>query len=102
MAALVFLAIKVIPVLVDEYQFEDGIKNIATFASGTHSSNEQVVKEVLAEAQKEDLPIQREDIKVEGTGGNIRINVEYSVTVDLMVYKWTMNFHPSASNKALI
>lgn len=46
-------------------------------------------------------PIQSEDIKVEGAGGNVRINIDYSVTVDLGVYKWTLNFHPSVSNNAL-
>ena len=26
---------------------------------------------------------------------------DYSVTIDLNVYQWTLNFHPSAGNKAL-
>ena len=64
--------------------------------------NEQVKQAVLAEAQKEDLPVEAEDIKVEGNAGNIHINVDYSVTVDLKVYQWTLNFHPAASNAALL
>jgi hypothetical protein len=39
---------------------------------------------------------------VEGNAGNIHINVDYSVTVDLKVYQWTLNFHPAASNAALL
>jgi hypothetical protein len=62
----------------------------------------EVQKAVLEEAQKEDLPIQAEDIKVAGTGGNIHITVDYSVTVDLKVYQWTLNFHPAASNSAIL
>jgi hypothetical protein len=27
--------------------------------------------------------------------------VDYSVTVDLGVYQWTLNFHPTATNNAL-
>jgi hypothetical protein len=27
--------------------------------------------------------------------------VDYSVTVDLHVYQWTLNFHPTVTNNAL-
>jgi hypothetical protein len=99
--ALIFVAFKVVPVLVNEYQFQDGIDNIARFASVNRTSPEAVKKSVLDEAQKVDLPVQAEDIKVQSGGRDVGINVDYSVTVDLIVYKWTLNFHPSATNKAL-
>ena len=62
---------------------------------------EQIRGAVLKEAQKDDLPIGAEDIKVEAVNGNVKINADYSVTVDLGVYQWTLNFHPSVSNAAL-
>jgi Domain of unknown function (DUF4845) len=102
LAALVYTAIKVVPVLITEYQFQDAIQNIARFATVQRKGNFEVVQSVLEEAQKDDLPIQKEDIKVEGAGGNVHIYVNYSVTVDLMVYQWTLNFHPAASNSALL
>lgn len=91
----------VIPVLINEYEFQDSLQNIARFATVNHKSGEQVKQAVLEEAQKEDLPIDAEDIKVDGAGGNVHINVDYSVTVDLKVYQWTLNFHPNASNAPL-
>ncbi len=90
-----------IPVLINEYEFQDSLQNIARFASVNRKTHEQVKQAVLEEAQKEDLPVQAEDIKVEGTGGNVHINVDYSVTLDLKVYQWTLNFHPDATNLAL-
>ena len=99
--SLIYVGIKVIPVLVTEYQFEDSIQEIARFASATRKSNEQIKQAVLDEAQKEDLPVTGDAIKVEGSAGNVRINVEYSVIVDLKVYQWTLLFHPATSNKAL-
>ena len=92
----------VIPVLINEYEFQDGLQTIARYASVNRKNNEQVKQAVLEEAQKEDLPVQAGDIKVEANAGNIHINVEYSVTVDLKVYQWTLNFHPSASNASLL
>jgi hypothetical protein len=101
LVALVYAGIKVMPILVDEYQFQDGIQNIARFASVNRQDNPKIQKAVLTEAEKDDLPDRPEDIKVEGSSGNVRISVDYSVTVDLSVYQWTLNFHPTATNNAL-
>jgi hypothetical protein len=101
LVAFVYAAVMVIPVLINEYEFQDSLQNIARFASVNRKNSEQVKQAVLEEAQKEDLPVQAEDIKVEGNAGNIHINVTYTVTVDLKVYQLTLNFHPDASNAAL-
>lgn len=101
LVAFVYTGVMVIPVLINEYEFQDSLQNIARFASVNRKSNEQVKQSVLDEAQKEDLPVQAEDIKVEGTQGNVHIFVDYSVTVDLKFYQWTLNFHPNASNAPL-
>ena len=101
LVAFVYAAVMVIPVLINEYEFQDSLQNIARFASVNRKNNEQVKQAVLEEAQKEDLPIQAADIKVEGSAGNVHINVDYSVTVDLKFYQWTLNFHPDATNLSL-
>jgi hypothetical protein len=101
LVALVYVGVKVIPVLVDEYQFQDSIQNIARFASVNRQDNAKIQKAIVTEAEKDDLPVRPEDIKVEGASGNVRISVDYSVTVDLGVYQWTLNFHPTATNNAL-
>jgi predicted membrane protein len=92
----------VIPVLISEYEFQDSLQNIARFASVNRKTNEQIKQSVLEEAQKEDLPVQAEDIKVDGNAGNVHIQVDYSVTVDLKVYQWTLNFHPAATNMSIL
>jgi hypothetical protein len=102
LAAFIYVTAMTVPVLINEYQFQDSLDQIARFSSVGHKSNSDVEKAVLDEAQKEDLPIQAEDIKVAGTGGNVHINVDYSVTVDLKVYQLTLNFHPASSNSAIL
>jgi len=100
--AFIYGAAMVLPVLINEYQFQDSLQSIARFASVNRKDVEQVKKAVLDAAEKEDLPVQAEDVKVEDHGGNVRINVDYSVTVDLKVYQWTLNFHPEATNASLL
>jgi len=100
--AFIYVSAIVLPVLINEYQFQDSLQNIARFASVNRKSSEQIRKDVMDEAQKEDLPVQAENIKVESNVGNIHINVDYSVTVDLKVYQLTLNFHPAANNASLL
>ena len=101
LAALIYVGVKLTPVYINEYQFQDGIENIARFASVNHTSSDAIKKSVIQEAQKEELPVTMDDIKVQGGGSNVGINVDYSVTVDLTLFQWTLNFHPSAANKGL-
>ena len=90
-----------IPALINEYEFQDGIQGLARIATMTRQTPEQIREAVLKEGQKDDLAIRAEDIKVEAVNGNVKINVDYSVAIDLIVYQWTLNFHPSVSNAAL-
>lgn len=102
MVSLVYVAFKVLPVLFAEYEFQDTIQNIARNASANGGTVEKISDTVLKEAEKAQLPIGKDDIKVTGKGGTVTINVDYSVTVDLTVYDWTLNFHPTASNDSLV
>jgi hypothetical protein len=102
LVVFIYVMAMLLPVLVNEYQFRDSLEDIARFASVNHRSNEQIKQAILDIAQKQELPVQAEDIKVSGTGGNVHIDVDYSVTIDLKVYQWTLNFHPAASNASLL
>ena len=102
LVAFIYAAAMLLPVLINEYQFQDSLQDIARSASLYRKSSDQIRQAVLDEAQREDLPVQAEDIKVQGQAGNVHIDVDYSVTVDLKVYQWTLNFHPTANNSSLI
>ena len=102
LVAFIYAAAMMLPVLINEYQFQDSLQTIARFASVNRRNPEQIRQAVMEEAQKEDLPVQADDVKVISNAGNIRIDVDYSVTVDLKVYQWTLNFHPAASNASLL
>jgi len=101
LAVFVYVSVKVIPALINEYEFQDGIQTLARFATINRQTPEQIRAAVLKEAQKDDVPIGAEDIKVEAANGDVKISADYSVTLDLGVYQWTLNFHPSVSNAAL-
>jgi predicted membrane protein len=100
-AAAIYVGILVIPILINEYQFQDAMTSTARFASANRQTADDIRASLVKEAKSEDIPIKPEDIHVEAQAGNVRISAPYSVTVDLHVYQWTLNFNPSASNNAL-
>jgi len=101
LASFVYVCIRVVPLYFNDYQFRDTMQSTARFASVNRQSPDAIRKKLLQEAEKAEMPIRLEDIKVVSHGGRVDIEVNYSVTVDLHVYEWTLNFHPTASNSQL-
>jgi hypothetical protein len=98
---MIFVGVKVLPALISEYELTDGMQEIARFASVNRQSPAEIQSAVVKEAEKDDVSLVPEDVKAESTGHTIQIEADYSVTVDLGVYQWTLNFHPTTSNNAI-
>jgi hypothetical protein len=101
LAAFIYVCVQVLPIFMADFQFRDTMQTAARFASIGRHSPEDIRADLFKEAQKADMPIRLEDIKVDTHNGTINIEANYSVTVDLHVYQWTLNFHPSVSNSRL-
>ena len=101
LVGFVYTCIRVVPLYMDDYQFRDTMQSAARFASVNRQSPDEIRKSLLKEAELAEMPIRLEDIKVVTRGGRIDIEANYSVTVDLHVYQWTLKFHPTASNSRL-
>jgi predicted membrane protein len=99
--SMMYVGIRVVPILYSEYLFQDAMQNTARFASVNRQTVEDIRASLLKEAKSEDIPVRPEDIHVESEAGNVRISASYSVTVDLQVYQWTLNFNPTANNNAI-
>jgi len=96
LAAAVYAAVKVVPIYVAEYQLKDKIAEQARFAIVNRYTEEQVKDIIFKVIQDLDIPAKRDDIKVETTNHGMRISVNYTVPVDLAVYKTEINFSPSS------
>jgi hypothetical protein len=100
--SVIYVGVKVIPILVNNMQFQDAIESTARFASVNRQTADDIRTAVLKEADNDDIPIAAQDIHVKGDGGRVEIAADYSVTVNLGVYQWTLNFHPYAKNNPLL
>ena len=101
LVSFVYVCIRVVPLYFADYQLQDSIQTAARFASVNHETPEDIRADLFKQTQRADMPIKLEDIKVDRRDGRVDIEVNYSVTVDLQVYQWTLNFHPTASNSRL-
>jgi len=101
LAAFVYVCFRVVPLYMDDFQFRDTMQTAARFASVNRQSPDEIRRNLLKEAEMAEMPIRLEDIKVVTRGGRIDIEANYSVTVDLHLYQWTLKFHPTASNSRL-
>lgn len=99
--AFVYVCIRVVPLYVADYQFRDNMEIAARFASVNHLAPDAIRQDLFKKAEQDEMPVKLQDIKVAERNGRIDIEANYSVTVDLHVYQWTLNFHPSASNSRL-
>jgi hypothetical protein len=102
-AVLVFLGVKIVPVYVINYQFQDSMQTEARFAlSGYPRKTEDDVREDLwKEAQKQGIPVKKEDIKVSIQQSLVSITLDYSVPIDLKVTEWAPEFHLHADNHTI-
>lgn len=91
-AAIIVAVVKIVPVYVNVYAFEDAMRQQAKFA-GVERKNEAVVRdELYKKAQELNLPITREQIAISKRMGGINIKVSYTVPIDLIVFQRDFNF----------
>jgi hypothetical protein len=98
----IYLAFKLVPPYVSEYQLQDKMQELARFGIVNRYSDEQVRDNVFKVVQDLELPVKREDIKVSVTQATCRISVDYTVPVDLLFYSTELHFSPSSENKSIM
>lgn len=96
-----YAAYKIIPVYVAEYQLADKMQEEARFAVVNRYSEDQIREAIYKTVQELEIPITREQIKVLSSPQMVQISLDYTVPVDLMVYRLQLHFTPSSENKAL-
>lgn len=98
----VYVAFKLVPPYISEYQLQDKMQELARFGIVNRYSEEQVRENVFKTVQDLDIPVKREDIKVIVTQATCKISLDYTVPVDLLFYSTELHFSPSSENKSLM
>ncbi len=97
-----YAAYKLLPPYFAEYQLADKMQDEARFAVVNRHTEEQIRETIFKEAENLDIPLTKDAIKVLASASVVRISVDYTVPVDLMVYKMELHFTPSSENKSIL
>jgi hypothetical protein len=97
----IYMAFKLVPAYVSEYQLQDKMQELARFGVVNRYSAEQVRENVYKVVQDLDIPAKREDIKVTVTQEVVKISLDYAVPINTIFYNTELHFSPSSENKSL-
>jgi hypothetical protein len=95
--ALLTAAFQASRVILSNYQFEDDVEQAMLFAP--NSSDDELVKKVLALAEEYDLPVAAEDIAISERSSDRIVDITYTTNVAFIpgLITQPMTFSPSAS-----
>jgi hypothetical protein len=97
----VYAAFKLVPPYVSEYELTDKMQEQARFAVVNRYTAEQIRDNIFKVVEDLDIPAKREDIKVTATPEVVKISLDYTVQVNLLLYSTELHFSPTSENKAL-
>jgi len=99
----VWVSAELIPPVFSNYEFQDTLDTEARLGTYSTKGDEVIRDAVFRKAQDLELPLSKDDIKVQRTGamgsGSVSISTDYTVHVDLPGYPMDLHFHPESKNK---
>ena len=98
---LIYVAYKLMPPYVADYQLSDKMQEQARYAVVNRYTEDQIRDNIYKVAQDLDVPVKREAIKVFTTNQVVKISMDYTVPIDMLFYHVDLHFTPSSENKAL-
>ncbi len=101
LGSMVFAGFRVMPVYIDNYQMQDAVQSEARFAIGSRLAAKDIRADVLRKVKEIGIPAGEDDLKIVSTPGAVQITLDYSVPIDLVVYKYTKDFHIYADNRSI-
>ena len=104
LGAMVLAAVKIVPAYFANYQFQDSLETESRFAITGYpkKSVDDIRDDVWNKAKELEIPLaDKGDIKITIDRANVNIATDYTVPVDLIVYKFNLEFHPHADNHTL-
>ncbi len=102
LASGIFVAIKLLPPYINNYQLQDSINDLALRSTYSQISEEEIRKAVITGARDDGINLVAKQVTVRRRGPTVEIAAKYSVSVDLLVRQVDLNFEPSSTNKNIL
>ena len=99
LAVLVILGIRLIPIYLHDQELQQFVEDVTHRAATPTSSDDVVRSWVLAKAADLGLPVAADNVHIQRSAERVRIDVRYSVRVDLPLYTVDLHFYPGAGSR---
>jgi hypothetical protein len=101
LGSMIFAGFKILPIYVNNYQVQDAIESEARFAIGNRLTAKDIRDNVWKKVNEIGIPADQDSLKITANPGAVQISLDYSVPVDLLVYKFVLDFHDHADNRSI-
>jgi hypothetical protein len=98
----IYTAWKVVPPYVNDYQLADKMQEQSRYAVVNHYTEDQIRESIYKDMLDLDIPAKKEDIKIVANNNVVKISLEYTVPIDILVYHGDLHFSPSSETKSLL
>ncbi len=92
----VYLGIVLGPIYYSNFNFEAEVKTTASRAGARFFDDEAIIKEIMDMAKRNEIRLERQNIKVDRFAGKLHIVVNYSVPVDFVLFEHDVSFNVDA------
>jgi hypothetical protein len=96
-----YVAWNMIPPYFNNYQFQDGLDDIARKDTYTSISEDDIKKQVITKADTEDIKLKEDQVQVTRTRDGVGISVKYRVHVEMVVHPVDIDFTANSLNKRI-
>jgi hypothetical protein len=87
-----FVLIKLAPVYYSNYNMESDLKTEVSRAGAHSFDDETIIRDIQDLAKKNEIQLDRDNIKIQRMAGQVQIEVSYSVPVDFIILQRDLSF----------
>lgn len=97
----IYTAWKMVPPYVNDYQLSDMMQEQSRYAMVNRYTEDQIRDKIYKEIIDLDIPAKKEDIKIVANNNVVKISLDYTVPVDVLMYHTDLHFTPNSETKSL-
>src|SRR5262245_10680917 len=99
LVAALYAGSQIIPIYFNAFQFNDFIKQEVKFAVASRRTVDDIRARIVEKAKEFDLGIGPKDVHITRRGPSFNVEIDYSVPLNLRVYRRDVSFHISETGE---
>jgi hypothetical protein len=108
LGAVGYIAYKVLPVYVNNYEFQDALESEARFAVSNRKTPDDIRNDIWRKVVELNIPVDKKDIQIKypasqggGPAALVDIDVPYNIEVEFPGYTLELSFRPHGDNHSI-